>query len=158
MDVDTFLEQVSGSRIRLPVPPGDGKVGRAPETVDALFHLPLIALAIIVIARRTSFRTVSLGSNVAMLLVEHFSTLSRSPHGLETSLTLRRRCADALAFLEAAGLAAISEDDQRHISLTQAGKKHLDQTASRDKTDLGLLVRQLRISQDRAMARAGDVG
>jgi hypothetical protein len=123
--------------------------------MDALFHLPLLALAAMIIARRTPFRTALLGRNVAMLLVEHFAALRHSPHGLETSLTLRRRCADALAFLEASGLAVISQDPQRIVTLTQAGKNHIDR-AAHDATDLGLLLRQLRINQERVRARIGD--
>src|SRR5258706_15348375 len=121
----------------------------------ALFHFPLLALAVMIIARRTPFRTVVLGRNVALLLVEHFVALRRSPHGLETSLTLRRRCADALAFLEASGLATLSQDNQRIVTLTQAGKIHLDRSG-RDATDLGLLIRQLRITQERVKARTGN--
>ena len=155
MDVDAFLESVSSTDIRLPVPDANATPGRAPETMDALFHLPLLALAAMIIARQTPFRTAVLGRNVAMLLVEHFTALRRSAHGLETSLTLRRRCADALAFLEASGLAMISQDRQRIVTLTQAGKNHIDRVA-RDATDLGLLVRQLRINQERVMARIGD--
>ena len=154
MDVDAFLESVAATEMRLPVTGADTAPGRAPEAIDALFHLPLLALAVMVIARRKPFRTVALGRNVAMLLVEHFAALRRSPHGLETSLTLRRRCADALAFLEAAGLAMISRDPQRIITLTQDGKNHLDR-AARDTTDLGLFVRQIRINQERLMARIG---
>ena len=155
MDVDAFVESVSSTDIRLPAADADTTPGRAPETMDALFHLPLLALAAMIIARRTPFRTAVLGRNVAMLLVEHFAALRRSPHGLETSLTLCRRCADALAFLEAAGLALISQDRQRIVTVTQAGKNHIDR-AARDATDLGLLVRQLRINQERVMARIGD--
>lgn len=134
MDVDTFLESVSATGIRLPVPAEDITPGRAPENMDALFHLPLLALAVMVIARRTPFRTVVLGHKVAILLPEHFAALRHSPHSLETSLTLRRRCADALAFLEAAGLAIVSKDDVRTVTLTQAGKTHIDR-AARDTTD-----------------------
>jgi hypothetical protein len=89
-----------------------------------------------------------------MLLVEHFSALRRSPHGLETSLTLRRRCADALAFLEAAKLAAVSPDSRREITPTQEGKHHLDR-AAREANDLGLLIRELARNQERVKARVG---
>jgi hypothetical protein len=107
------------------------------------------------ITRHKPFHTVVLGRHVALLLVEHFTALRRSPHSLETSLTLRRRCAEALAFLEAAGLVAVSQDSHRIVGLTQAGKDHFERVA-RDGTDLGLLVRQLRTSQDRVVARMGD--
>ena len=154
MDVDAFLESVSAAGFRLPHARAEAAPGRAPETIDALFHLPLLALAVMVIARLTPFNTVALGRSVAMLLVEHFSALRRSPQALETSLTLRRRCADALAFAEAAGLATVSQDQHRIVTLTQAGKSHLDR-AGRDPSDLGLLIRQLRISQERVSARIG---
>jgi len=155
MDVDTFLESVAATDMKLSARSADINPGRAPETMDALFHLPLLALAAMIIARRAPFRTIFLGRNVTMLLIEHFTALRHSPHGLETSLTLRRRCADALAFLEAAGLTTISHDRQRIVTLTQAGKSHLDR-AARVATDLGLLIRKLRINQERVMARTGD--
>lgn len=127
---------------------------RAPETLDALFHLPLLALAMMVVGKRIPFRTTALGRSVAMLLTEHFSALRRSPRSLETSLTLRKRCADALAFLEAAGIAVVSPDAKREVTLTQDGKRQLDR-ASRAANDLGLLVRGLDRSQVRLMARIG---
>jgi hypothetical protein len=154
MDVDAFLKSVSESGLRLPA--GVSKApGRAPETMDALFHLPLLALAVMIILRRTPFQTFALGRKVALLLVENFKALSGSQHELETSLTLMRRCADALAFLEAAGLVTISQDRRRVITLTPEGKNHIDR-AGRASNDLGLLIRQLRINQERVNARIGD--
>ncbi len=126
MDINAFLENLSATRQRLPVASDSVVPGQSPETIDALFHLPLLALAAMVIARNEPFRTVDLGRSVAMLLVEHFAALRHSRHGIEMSFTLRRRCADALAFLEASGLAAVSGDRQRIITLTQAGKNHID--------------------------------
>ena len=155
MNIDTSLESVAATDMKVSVPGLDSAPSRAPETLDALFHLPLLALAAMIIARRMPFRTVFLGRSVSMLLVEHFTALRNASHGLETSVTLRRRCADALAFLEAAGLVTVSQDNQRIVTLTQAGKNHIDH-AARDNTDLGLLVRRLRISQERVMARIGD--
>jgi hypothetical protein len=154
MDVDAFLESVSASNPRLTAAGADAVQPRAPERMDALFHLPLLALAVLVIARKTPFRTMALGRNVALLLVEHFKALQRSPHSMETSLTLRRRCADALAFLEAANLVSVSADSRREVTLTTEGKKHLDRGA-RDASDLGLLIRELMRNQERVKARIG---
>jgi len=154
MNVDAFLEQISERNLSLPAA-RESTNRRAPERIDALFHLPLLALAIMVIARRKPFMTTVLGSNVALLLTEHFTALKHTPHALETSLTLRRRCADALAFLEAAGLVAITADRLRTVTLSGEGKINLDR-ATRDATDLGLLVRQLKTTQDRVLSRIGD--
>src|SRR5580700_11565310 len=48
MDVDAFLESVSASGVRLTAASIGGLRARAPETMDALFHLPLLALAVMV--------------------------------------------------------------------------------------------------------------
>jgi hypothetical protein len=155
MNIDEFLEQVSSTDIRLSTGKAEAPTPCAPETMDALFHIPLLAIAIMVIARKESFRTAVLGTRVAMLLVEQFAALRRMPHGLGTSLTLRRRCAEALAFLESAGMVSISQTGERNVSLAQTGKEHVDR-GSRDNGDLGLLVRQLRINQERVRARVGE--
>jgi len=153
MDIDAFLNEVSDTDLRLPAV-APTAVG-SPEKMDALFHLPLLALAIMVIARQTPFRTTLLGRKIAMLLVEHFVALANSPQGVETSLTLRRRCADALAFLEAVRLVSVSSDNQRVVTLTEIGRRELDK-AMQEESDLGLLVRQFRVKQDRVKARVGD--
>ena len=154
MDIDTFRGRVAGSAVRLPpVDPTEVRT-RVPETVDALFHLPLLALAIMTIARAKPFRTVNLGSFVATLFVEHFYALRSRAHTLEVSLTLRRRCVNALVLLEAVGLVAVSRDRRRLIELTTDGKAQIDK-ARMAETDLGLLVRGLRASHSRAVARRG---
>lgn len=154
-DLELFAERAGNLRLRLPA--GDSYAEAAtgaPETVDALFHLPLLALAIMTIARRETFQTSNLGHRVAALLVEHFIALRNSAHAMDTSLTLRRRCVSALVLLEIVGLVTVSRDRWRFIELTPIGKKSLDD-ARQQADDLGLLVRGLRIAQDKSAARIG---
>ena len=73
---------------------------------------------------------------------------------MDTSLTLRRRCVSALVLLEIVGLVTVSRDRWRFIELTPSGKKSLDE-ARQPATDLGMLVRGLRIAQDKSSARIG---
>lgn len=152
MDIDSFLNSAEARKLTLPSL--DLERGRSPAAVDALFHLPLLALAAMVIARQKPFATSVLGRRMAALLGEHFIALRRSPHRLETSLTLRRRCADALFCLEASGLVTVSDQD-RIVALTAMGKKHLDRVM-RDTGDLGFFVRQLRTSYIRSTVRGGN--
>jgi hypothetical protein len=154
IDIDTFRERVSGTALRLPPIDSAGIRSRVPETVDALFHLPLLGLAILTIARAKPFRTVNLGSFVASLLVEHFYALRQRAHSLEASLTLRRRCVNALVLLETLGLVTVSRDRKRIIELTTDGKSRLDK-ARMAEGDLGVLIRGLRGSHSRASARRG---
>jgi hypothetical protein len=152
MDIEALLAKIGDADIRLPVPNALPTLTRAPEAVDALFQLPLLALAIMTAARMKPFQTVALGKTVSRLLVERFAALG--DRTLERSVTLRRRSVEALVFLEAAGLAIVSEDDRREIALTADGKARLDR-ARRGDGDLGRFLRQLRSAQDRAVARVG---
>lgn len=154
MNLDALLEHIGDADIRLPLPDGHIPDTHAPESVDALFHLPLLALTIMTAARHSPFQTVSLGRTVAGVLVERFTALRDAPRTLERSVTMRRRAVEALVFLEVSGLVAVSEDDRREITLTADGKARLDR-ARRSPGDMGLLLRQLRTAQDRAVARRG---
>src|SRR5262245_14994273 len=118
MNLDALLQQIGNADVRFPLPAARIPATRAPQAVHALFHLPLLALAIMTAARHRPFRTVALGQTVARLLVERFTALSDTPRTLEHSVTMRRRLVDALVFLEAAGLVNVSLDDDREISLS----------------------------------------
>ena len=155
MDLDALLERVANADIRFPVPDGRVAETSAPETVDALFHLPLLALAIMTAARHKPFPTVALGRTVARLLVARFAALRDTPTILERSVTMRRRAVEALVFLESAGLVAVSRDDRREISLTDAGKTRLDR-ARRAQDERGFVLKQLRSAHDRAVATQGN--
>lgn len=154
MDIDAFLQEIGSEDVRFPVPTLPSAPTRAPESVDALFHLPLLALTIMTAARHKPFQAVALGRTVARLLVERFTALRDTPRNLERSVTMRRRSVEALVFLESAGLVVVSRDEHREISLSPDGKAQLDR-ARRSQGDLGLLLRQLRTAQDRAVARGG---
>jgi hypothetical protein len=153
MNVDEFLASVDNPTLRIALS-DDGRGRSAPETLDALFYMPLLALTILVSARKRSFRTMYMGRIVSSVLTDLFIALRRSTEGLETSLTLRRRCAEALAFLESAQLVTVSDDDKRFVVLTESGNSHLARSL-RDTTDLGLLMRRLGTALDRGTAREG---
>jgi hypothetical protein len=154
-DLELFAERAGRLHLRLSTRETYARAAtEAPEAVDALFHLPLLAMAIMTIARREKFQTINLGPRVAALLVEHFAALRNSAHAMDTSLTLRRRSVSALVLLEVVGLVVVSRDRWRFIELTAAGKTSLDE-ARRQADDLGLLLRGLRIAQDKSSARIG---
>jgi hypothetical protein len=156
MDLDALLAQIGDTETRFPITAKDLLDARAPERVDALFDLPLLAVSILAIARHKPFRTVDLGSSVIRLLVERFSALRDATRALDRSVTLRRRSVEALVFLETTGLVDVSQDDRRVISLTPDAKLKLDRMRRSD-GDLGLMLRQLRSAQGRAVSRRGSL-
>lgn len=152
--IDEFLQSVAGpADIRLQV--GHLPPPRDPEKVDALFGLPLLALVVMVVARNESLNTGNAGRKVAALLVEYFHGLRDARRILEWSPTLRRRTAQAIAFLEAARLATISPYE-REMTLTAHALKLIAGVRRDDATDLGQLVRGLVRAQEKASARWED--
>lgn len=151
MNIDDFAKQLAHSDVRISISSQiDSK--RIPATDDALFHLPLLSLAILVLASRKDFTTAVVGNWVTRLLAEQFVALRRTSGALHSSLTLRRRSADALAYLEAVGLVVISNDHIRSIGLTELGKRKLRGVAGAS-NDGGLLYRQLVTNRQRVESR-----
>jgi hypothetical protein len=146
--LDDFARLVTGSELRLNIVADSLPEPRRPGKTDALFHLPLLALCTLVIAKLGPLTTDQTGRRVALLLIGAFQGL-RNVNTLEWSMTLRRRCAEALTFLEAAKLVQVANGgDRRAITLTAGGKTHFAK-GYRDESDLGHLVRRLVRAQSR---------
>lgn len=116
----------------------------ASGTTDGVFHTPLLALTILVVsqARRAGLPTVDLTTWTLGTLSRHFDALRLSRVRIQWSILLRRRCADALVFLENVGLAGVQEIPSRTIFISQSGRTLLGKL-SRQPDELGVLVRQL---------------
>ena len=113
-------------------------------TVDGLFHTPLLALTILMIARerKSGLPTTDIATWTLATLVKHFDALRLARGRLQWSVLLRRRCADALVFLENIGLASVHEVPSRTVHITANGRDFIGK-ASRTADELGVLVRQL---------------
>jgi hypothetical protein len=113
-------------------------------TIDGLFHTPLLALTILVIAqaRRSGLPTSDIATWTLGTLVKHFEALRLARGRIQWSVLLRRRCADALVFLENVGLAGVRELPQRTAMITLDGRAFIGKL-SRAADETGVLVRQL---------------
>ncbi len=111
---------------------------------DNLFHIPLLALAIVTIVRlrKDGLPTVDLATWTLATLARHFDFLRLARCRLQWSMLLRRRCADALVFLENTGLVSVTENPTRVINLTTEGHKFLRKVAGQA-DEAGVLVRQI---------------
>jgi len=113
-------------------------------TVDGLFHTPLLALTILVIARarKNGLPTSDVATWTLGTLVKHFGVLRLARSRIQWSVLLRRRCADALVFLENVGLAGVHEAPFRTVHITVNGRDFVSKL-SRIPDEIGVLVRQL---------------
>lgn len=152
-DIDEFARQIRGRGFRLDIDADTLPESRRPARTDALFHLPLLALAILVLSKSEVLTSDRVGRRVAHLLIENFQSL-REIDTLEWSITLRRRCAEALTFLEIVTLVEVRGHELRTVELTPQGKELLAR-GLRDETDLGQLLRSLMRAQARASLRRG---
>lgn len=114
------------------------------HSTDELFQIPLIALTILVAGRslRVGLSTADLTTWTLSILLRHAQVERGARDRIQWSGTLRRRCADALVFLEAAGLVRINDVGSRTLFVSKDGhdlvRKH---SASAD--EAGVLVRGL---------------
>ncbi len=152
--LESFARLIEGKGLQFRIRTDALLETRRPARMDALFHLPLLSLCILIIAKLGTLSTAEMGRRVAHLLIEHFRSL-QNVDTLEWSMTLRRRCAEALAFLEATRLVHVHDGDVRKITLTAEGKEALSR-GLRDESDIGQLARGLVRAQSRSALRWGE--
>jgi hypothetical protein len=141
--LDDIAATATAANVRLQV--NTDAISRASSTTaDGLFHTPLLALAILVIAgaRRAGLPTSDVATWTLATLVHHCEALRIARGRIQWSVLLRRRCADALVFLENVELITIRSAPTRAVSLSNAGRRFV--ASLRDRADeAGVLVRQL---------------
>jgi hypothetical protein len=137
-----LASEATEAKVRLDINP-DGFM-HAKESTDSLFHTPLLALTILVIShlKKDRFATVDLTTWTLGTLSNHFESLRISRSRFHWSVSLRRRNADALVFLENLSLVKVEGNPNRILVITDLGRA-LFRKASRQPDEIGLLVRQL---------------
>lgn len=150
--LESLLDEIQKSGARLQVDVATAR--KVPSDLDVVFHVPLIAITVLVVAQLEKARltTAELSRWVSGVLSEHCFGASDAIRRFQWSVVLRERSATALLFLEAAGLATVSTDEQRTVTVTEQGKKLL-RTAAADEDEWGSLVRGLSKAYGAARAR-----
>ena len=125
MNYDEFFDIISQKDIRINL-----KDIEKQESVglnnEALFHLPLIAIIILLLSKnRVKPRASEIGSLVGKLLEDVMLGFKGSSQLLGWSANLRIRTVTALNFLESVHLIIIDESNNR-LNITKLGKKVID--------------------------------
>lgn len=129
---------------------------RAAKTPDEiLFQVPILALTLLVLARakKGELLTSEMTTWTCATLARHFRDARDGRRRVDWSFALRRRCADALVFLENRGLVTVLEAPQRRVKASASGLDFL-RKALKATSELGVLVRAL----DRAHRAVGQTG
>lgn len=107
---------------------------------EALFHLPLIAMTILLLSKsRSKPKSDELGQLIGECFERAFKGFKGSSQYLGWSANLRMRTVKALTFLEAANLVKVDIQDSK-IKITGIGKKVIS-NAIDDDTDLAYNLR-----------------
>lgn len=111
---------------------------------DGLFHVPLLAFCILVItrARKGGLETADLAAWTGAALGHHFSSIQAAHRKLEWSIQHRKRCADALVFLENVALVIVEEKPSRTVRCTTGGLDVVRKLLRRP-DEVGVLARGL---------------
>jgi hypothetical protein len=142
--LDDLLAETRDANIRLRV--STEHLDRAARlSAEGIFHIPLLALCMLVVAqaRRGTLETSDLAAWTGATLGRHFSNIQAAHRRLEWSLAHRRRCAEALVFLENVGLVAVRGTSIRRVKCEAGGTAMLGDLVRRG-GEAGLLVGGLR--------------
>jgi hypothetical protein len=109
---------------------------------EAMFHLPLIAITVLMISRSRARPSVGeIGQVVGDCFEQTFVGFRGSAQHLGWSASLRVRTVQALSFLEISGLVEV-DASSKNISATPLGIKALDRAMSGG-SDLGFTLTQI---------------
>ena len=131
----------------------DLKINYEPLTNDALFHIPLISISVLVLVKSSSkeISAGEIGRLVGLILEETIPGFKGSSQILGWSSTLRQRTAEAIAFLEQIKLISVTELHQ--LSITEDGNRFVLELR-KENTDLGQAVRGFFRNVDNSFERA----
>ncbi|MFP2896721.1 hypothetical protein [Corallococcus sp. 4LFB] len=147
-----FVAQAGAMGLRLRANTGESELHSS--DADALFHTPLLALTMLLIAKtkRDGLLTNELATWTGAVLAVRFEHAPSLQWGAKWSLPLRSRCADALVFLENVGLVSVEHALRRTIKVSDSGNI-LIQRLARSGNEVGLLTRSLLRAYSRAQAK-----
>lgn len=125
MNLTEFFEEARAKKIEMKLDRGES-VQASKLSNEALFHLPLIAIAVLMIARsRTKPSVGEIGQIIGDCFEGALAGFRGSAQNLGWSASLRVRTVQALSFLEMSGLVVV-EMPNRTIVATDLGKRVLD--------------------------------
>jgi len=97
---------------------------------ETLFHIPLIALTIVLLARsRAKPKRDEIGMLIGKCFEQSIASFKGSTQELGWSANLRVRTVKALTFLEDTGMVVVNKHNSR-IETTEAGQKFVDKVLS----------------------------
>lgn len=129
------------------------KLNYEPLTNDALFHIPLISVAILVLVKESKLgvNTGEVGRLVGIIIEETIPGFKSSTQLLGWSSTLRHRTAEAIAFLEQFSFISISSE--RVILATDDGSKFILRLR-KEESDIGQAVRGFYMNASTSLEQA----
>ena len=138
MSFEAFFREIGESGIELSFD-NTRKVPSSRLSNEALFHLPLLAITILVLSKdRRKPRVNQIGQMVGECFERTFVGFKGSSQHLGWSANLRVRTVRALTFLETAGCVSVG---QGKVFATERGKRVLHEAFSDEHSDLNFNLR-----------------
>lgn len=152
MSLDEFFAEAERINLRLELPARESSHTHSLSN-EALFHLPLLAMAILALAKsRSKPRLPEIGRLVGECLERTVAGFKGSTQVIGWSANLRIRTIKALTFLEAAGLAGVDKQS-KEIAASELGRKVYQHAIEQD-TPLSWSLRVIETSYQNIRAEA----
>jgi hypothetical protein len=145
MTFDAFFAEVRENNLSVDLPAPNSRKYE-PLDNDALFHLPLLAMTVLMLSKaRSKPRVERLGQLVGECMERTFVGFVGSAKLLGWSASLRVRTVQALTFLEMTGLVTV-DGPEKSICITKTGTLLLN-AALKDGSDLGYTLSRVARAQ-----------
>jgi hypothetical protein len=142
MDYESFFRAAQENQIEMHFD-SNGEVRPTRLSNEALFHLPLIAITILLFARgKRKPRVDQIGQLVGECFERTFSGFKGSSQHLGWSANLRMRTVRALTFLETALLIVVDQEMQR-ITIADEGRKVIERALIDQNSELAYTLKVL---------------
>lgn len=140
MDYEEFFVRVKGASLE--IAPSQPRRRSSPRlSNEALFHLPLIAVTILVLARdRRKPKLAEIGQFIGEIFERSLAGFKGSSQHVGWSANLRVRTVRALTFLEIAGLLTVSEG---RLDVSVLGRDVIETALADDLSDLAQAIRRI---------------
>lgn len=158
----TFEEVMSladEQNVRFEIHDTEKKSVKNPYMSEALYYLPLISLNVLLLIRSKTngYKLNDMNEWVVGIFKNLYGRLSESGLELLWSISMKRKIADAVVFLEATGLVVVSDSSARMVKITKEGRALINQCL-KDKSEQGVLLRKIRAALEECKAKGIELG
>lgn len=162
-DIELTFEEIMAladkEKVQFNVQNTERNIAKNPYRTDALYYLPLISLSVLFLVRSKTngYKLNDMNEWVVGILKDLYDGISESGLELMWSISMKRKIADSVVFLESVNLVVVSDSTTRMVKITKEGRSLINKFV-KDTGEDGVLLRKVRAALANCKARGVELG